>query len=67
MEKNPLQNAWKQFEQTGTIADYLWYKTVEQKGGAFFDCQNPRDRLGADPDAGSGLKVNHSHGGYGTD
>ncbi len=67
MENHSLQNAWKHFEQTGTVADYLLYKSMEQKGGAVFDRQNPRDCPGTDPDAGSGQKVSHSHRGYGAD
>jgi hypothetical protein len=65
MKYNTIQNAWKQFEQTGTIADYLAYKSLELEGGTPLDGQNPGNCPRTDSYAGSGQKTSHPHRGYG--
>ncbi len=60
MKKNNLQNAWRQFEKTGSIADYLHYKALET-GGSPFDPQNPRPGPGTDPYAGPGSETHPSY------
>lgn len=56
---------WQKFEQTGRIADYLAYKSMESEGGTPFDGQDPGHCPGADPHAGSGQKAPHPDRGYG--
>lgn len=42
----PVIRSWNQFCHTGSVDDYLNFKSIE--GGSGFASQNPRNRFGAD-------------------
>ena len=64
MDELKANSAWRQFEQTGKVSDYLLFKNlagVSYGEGKNFDSQNPRNRFGTDASQFTGQKIDPSH------